>query len=78
MKATLLLWENRTEASGRIIKIKIWRAPSPVPPSRHDLKYSLFYGAAGERIVGFDNERGKGDHMHVKGEERPYRFQGVE
>ena len=28
----------------------------------------------GERIVGFDNERGKGDHGHLDGQERPYAF----
>lgn len=28
----------------------------------------------GARIVGFDNERGKGDQCHLDGEERPYTF----
>ena len=28
----------------------------------------------GERIVGYDNERGKGDHRHIKGHETAYRF----
>ncbi len=32
----------------------------------------------GQRIVGFDNERGKGDHMHRGDEEFPYEFRGVE
>ncbi len=40
----------------------------------HGLKYSLFYGRPGERIVGYDNASGKGDHRHHKGRERPYRF----
>ncbi|MDA8051230.1 MAG: DUF6516 family protein [Rhodospirillales bacterium] len=52
--------------------------PSPVPPSRHRFKYSLFYGRADERIVLFDNERGKGDHKHVRGIESSYRFEGPE
>jgi hypothetical protein len=28
--------------------------------------------------VGYDNERGKGDHRHVGGTETAYRFAGVE
>ena len=52
--------------------------PSPVPPSTHRLKYSLFYGRPGVREVGYDNERGKGDHRHFKGVETPYTFSDVE
>jgi len=33
---------------------------------------------AGERLVGFDNERGKGDHCHLAGRQRPYHFTTVE
>jgi Family of unknown function (DUF6516) len=33
---------------------------------------------AGVREVGYDNERGKGDHRHFKGIEGPYRFTNVE
>ena len=28
----------------------------------------------GRRVVGFDNERGKGDHMHIDGKEVAYVF----
>jgi hypothetical protein len=31
-----------------------------------------------QRVVGFDNERGKGDHMHVAGKEAPYVFTTVD
>lgn len=78
MRAVLLFQEKRTEASGAILEMTIWRVPAPVPPSTHGLKYSLFYGRAGQRIIAFDNERGKGDHMHIDGEERPYQFTTVE
>ena len=78
MKAVLLFQEKRTEASGAILEMTIWRVPAPVPPSTHGLKYSLFYGGAGQRMIAFDNERGKGDHMHIDGEERPYQFTTVE
>jgi hypothetical protein len=32
----------------------------------------------GVRIVGFDNERGEGDHCHIGGHERAYKFVSVE
>ncbi|EQD28586.1 hypothetical protein B1A_21112, partial [mine drainage metagenome] len=32
----------------------------------------------GERKIGFDNERGKGDHYHVVGEEPLYLFISVD
>ncbi len=78
MAAILSFHEKRISANGDIIEMTIWRLPEAVPPSRHRLKYSLFYGRAGSRIVGFDNERGKGDHKHVRGEESAYLFISVE
>jgi hypothetical protein len=36
----------------------------------------LVYVAAGERVIGYDNERGKGDHKHIKGVELDYDFRG--
>jgi len=36
--------------------------PTPVPPTTHGFKYRLVYIVNGVRVVGFDNERGKGDH----------------
>ena len=56
----------------------MWRVPEPVPPSKHDFKYRAAYLLNGVRIVGFDNERGKGDHCHMGGRERAYAFVSVE
>lgn len=56
----------------------IWRLPEPTPGSGHSYKYRLFYGREGERTVGFDNERGKGDHCHLDGVEVAYTFTTVE
>ena len=47
-------------------------------PTTHGLKYSLFYGRSGVRVVGYDNERGKGDHRHYRGRESAYRFVSIE
>ena len=53
-----------------------WRLPEPAPPCSHPFKYRLVYVVEGERVIGFDNERGKGDHSHIEGEERPYCVRG--
>jgi Family of unknown function (DUF6516) len=61
-------------ADGWILEMTIWRVPKPVEGSAHDLKYSLFYGRPGERFIGYDNERGKGNHRHRGKIEEPYTF----
>ncbi|OMP69719.1 hypothetical protein BV900_23775 [Agrobacterium tumefaciens] len=61
-------------ADGSIIQFVIWKAPTPVPPTEHGFKYRMVYAQNGIRVVGFDNERGKGDHIHLCGHELPYRF----
>ena len=78
MDAELLHYERIDYDDGGIVEMVLWRVPSPVPPSTHDLKYSLFYGRPGVREVGYDNERGKGDHRHLQGVEAAYSFSSVE
>jgi hypothetical protein len=74
MNATLLLRERIEYPDGALIEMKVWQVPTPVPPTTHGLKYSLVYIVNGERVVGYDNERGKGDHRHLGAVERPYSF----
>jgi Family of unknown function (DUF6516) len=74
----LLFDDRQVLEDGSIIQMRIWAVPSPVWPSRHRFKYALFYGRPGERFVLFDNERGKGDHKHIRGIESAYSFQGPE
>ncbi len=62
---------------GSILEIVIWKVPKPVPPTEHGYKYRAVYVVNGVRIVGFDNERGKGDHCHIDGNEVPYTFSSV-
>ncbi len=56
----------------------IWEVPEPVAASVHRLKYSLFYGYPGRRMIGYDNERGKGDHEHLGDLQLEYHFTSVE
>jgi len=74
MKAVLVFHDKQVLHDGAIVEMKIWEVPQPVPGSAHRLKYSLFYGRPGKRVVGYDNERGKGDHRHIEGKEEPYTF----
>ena len=78
MKARLLHRSKSVLSDGAIVEMVIWDVPVPVVGSRHGYKYSLFYGRDGRRIVGFDNERPKGDHCHLDGEEHAYAFSSVE
>ncbi len=78
MKAELLLHQRIDYDDGAIVEMVLWRVPVPVPPTRHGLKYSLFYGRPGAREVGYDSERGKGDHRHFQGRETNYAFTTVE
>ena len=63
---------------GSILEIVIWKLPKPVPPTEHGYKYRAVYVLDGVRFVGFDNERGKGDHCHLDGNELPYTFTSVD
>jgi hypothetical protein len=78
MKAERLFYKRLDYDDGGIVEMTIWRVPSPIPPSTHGLIYSLFYGRPGVRLVGYDNERGKGDHRHFRGGETVYAFSTVE
>lgn len=74
MRAHLAFHDKQVLADGSIVEMKIWELPEAAIGSKHRLKYSLFYGWPGRRLVGYDNERGKGDHRHVQGKEVPYDF----
>lgn len=78
MKAERVIRERIVFGDGAILEMKVWRVPVQVPGSRHMLKYSLFYGRPGERLIGYDNERGKGDHRHYGEREEAYTFVSIE
>lgn len=74
MRAIEVSRSRSVSREGHITEIVIWRVPTAVPPSRHSYKYRLAYIVEGKRVIGFDNERGKGDHKHIDGKELPYTF----
>ena len=75
--AEKLFQERVILAEDRRVEGVIWRVPKPVPPSRHPYKYRLVYIVGGLRVVGYDNERGKGDHRHFGNAETAYVFTTV-
>jgi hypothetical protein len=77
-KAVLEYHDKAVLPDGSIVEMKIWRLPEATGERPHRLKYSLYYGIGGQRIVGYDNEAGKGDHRHLGPDEVPYAFTTVE
>ncbi|GGA03942.1 hypothetical protein GCM10011497_37800 [Elstera cyanobacteriorum] len=78
MKAERIFYDRMDLPDGSIIEMVIWKLPVPVLGSEHSLKYRLYYGRNGQRLIGYDNGRGKGDHRHLGCIEEPYLFTTVE
>lgn len=78
MKATELFREKHKLPDGGIVEMIIWRLPRANSERPHGLKYRLFYGKDGQRLVGYDNEQGKADHKHILSQEYPYKFVSVQ
>lgn len=77
-KACLVVRDKWIDSSGNLFELVIWQVPRPVPPAKHHYKYRLVYVRDGKRVIGFDNERGKGDHMHRGDFQIPYNFHSIE
>ncbi len=77
MKAGLVFHEKKYFTDGSLQEIKIWKVPES-KDKPHGLKYSFVYIVNDERIIGYDNAEGKGDHRHYKREIYPYKFQGLD
>lgn len=73
-EARLLIHDKWNCSDGAIVEIKVWSLPEATSEGLHGLKYSLFYGMRGQRVVGYDNELGKGDHRHYGARQEAYSF----
>jgi hypothetical protein len=78
MKATLAFHDKQVLPDSAIVEMKIWQLATSLRGSVHPLKYSLYYGKDNKRLVGYDNERGKGDHRNIEGGQERYVFTSVE
>lgn len=78
MPDAIPLLKTREEIGRGFVEMVVWQVPTPVEPCLHSFKYRLVYIVNGARVIGYDNERGKGDHRHFGDREVAYRFMGVE
>jgi len=77
MKAQRIFYHKEMMLGG-VIEMVIWQLPEPTAGRPHGLKYRLVYAVDDVRVVGYDNETGKGDHKHLGERELPYRFVDVD
>jgi hypothetical protein len=79
--AQLLIDFRDVNDYGDIIQIRVWRVPKS-KDFPDGIKYSMVYiyveGDKYERVLGYDNERGKGHHRHFFGKEESIKFEGID
>lgn len=73
MKAKLYLRQKKT-IGGITVEMVIWQLPATTPDRPHGFKYRLYCGHGKECLIRYDNETGKGDHIHYGNVEQTYRF----
>jgi Family of unknown function (DUF6516) len=78
MKACLLVDRRITMTETAFAELVLWRLPEVTDERRHGYKYRLALVARGVCVLRYDNEAGKGDHVHFGNAERAYEFRGVD
>ncbi|GFO62898.1 DUF6516 family protein [Geomonas paludis] len=78
MGATLVYAKKEVYNSGLVVEAVIWQLPQPTAERPHGLKYRLYCGHSGKCIVRYDNETGKGDHVHYGRHEKGYCFSSLQ
>jgi hypothetical protein len=73
--ATLLIKVKKVYANGVIVERRVYELAEPNADAPHGYSYRLHCGTrTGQTLVRFDNETGKGDHVHWGDTEQPYAF----
>lgn len=78
MKAEAVINRRITLSANAFAEVVIWKLAAPVPGSDHLFKFRLAYVVDDACVLRFDNEAGKGGHIHENGEERDYAFTSPE
>jgi hypothetical protein len=78
MKAEALVQERYILAEDAFAEIVIGRVPQALKGSSHRFKYRLALVVAGQCVLRYDNEAGKGDHRHAGDFESTYSFSSYE
>lgn len=74
VKAVLLFRSRVVYPERAFAELVLWRLPQPLSGCAHSYKYRLAYVFQGQCVVRYDNEAGKGAHVHGAGDESKYRF----
>lgn len=77
MKARLVYHTKDVDDKGDIVEITIWEVPI-TRDKPHGFKYSMVYIVNNERVIGYDNSEGKGDHRHIRDKEFSYKFESID
>ena len=78
MKAQLLFKQKFVMSEIAFAEIVIWQLPAPLDGSAHDFKYRLAYVVNNQCVLRYDNEAGKGNHVHINQQEISYSFVSTE
>ena len=73
-RARLIRHVKVIDELGNIVEAKMWRLANPTRDKPHGYKYSLVYIVKSERVIGYDNAHGTGDHRHFRNSVAPYKF----
>lgn len=78
MRKAIAILNEKKILGDTVIEMVVWQLPRATADRPHGYKYRLYCGRAGRCLVRYDNEAGKGDHVHEGNIERPYRFVSLE
>jgi hypothetical protein len=78
MKARKLINERVIISESTFVEIVVWEVPEANTGSAHYYKYRLALIVDQTCVMRYDNEPGKGDHMHIGDNESPYSFSTAE
>jgi len=80
MVRATLMFHYKAQQGGLTLEMVLWQLPAKSPDRPHGLKYRLYLGQDGRNLLRYDNESGKGDHLHVgpREAEEAYPFSTME
>jgi hypothetical protein len=78
MSAVLIVDQRIIYSEVAFAEIVVWKLPKRLPGSIHDYKYRLAYVVDEVCVLRFDNEAGKGDHIHYGSSEVNYKFVSID
>jgi hypothetical protein len=74
MKARLLFDRRVAVSEMAFAELVLWEVPTPVRDSAHHYRYRLAFVVREVCVLRYDNEAGKGDHVHWGERKCPYHF----